>query len=181
MNKHVKCLFFYQIPGIKAKVVSDLIQAGQPLASALSDVIVESADDLGDIFEAHTDVFKDAVNILFKLIQDVIALQGRVIASFSAGGLDKGTNLISSGVKVGSAFVQAAGDVASSVGRGVGELVQVISEANIPPPPALPSISFPVLPTIKYPDSKETYKAPTPLYKSPVVEVYTSSGKGKYE
>ncbi|RXG54960.1 hypothetical protein Avbf_11474, partial [Armadillidium vulgare] len=44
-----------RVPGIKARVISDLIQAGQPFASAVSDVIAESADDLGDIFSAQTD------------------------------------------------------------------------------------------------------------------------------
>lgn len=157
------------MPGIKARVISDLIQAGQPFASAVSDVIAESADDLGDIFSAQTDVFKDAINILFKLITDVLALKGRILASFGAGGLDKGTNLISAGVKVGSAFVQTAGDVVSAVGRGVGEIVQVASEVEFPPPPSLPSIKFPALPTLTYPSSSssESYKAPAISYKSP--------------
>lgn len=37
-------------------------------------------------------------------------------------------------------MVQSAGDVASAAGRGVGEVVQIVSESDIPPLPQLPNI-----------------------------------------
>ena len=37
-------------------------------------------------------------------------------------------------------MVQTAGDVASAVGRGVGEVVQVVSESDFPPLPNLPQL-----------------------------------------
>ena len=143
-----------------------MIQAGQPFSAAVSEVFSESADDLQDVFNDGSSLFKDTIGILFKLITDVLALKGRVLAGFSGGGLDKGANLITAGVKVGSAFVQTAGDVVSAVGRGVGEFMKVASDVDLPPPPQLPKLEFPQLPSITYPDkdSSESYSAPSSIF-----------------
>lgn len=122
----------------------------------MSEIFSESADDLSDVFNSQGGIFKDTINILFKLISDVLALKGRILAKLTGGGLDKGANLITAGVKVGSAFVQTAGDVVSAVGRGVGELMKVASESNLPKPPQLPQLTFPQLPQITYPSSSSS-------------------------
>ena len=140
-----------QVPGIKARVISEIFQAGQPLATAISDVIADSADDLGDVFQAKGEILRDALSIIIRLVQDVLALNGRIIASFGAGGLDSGASLFNAGVRIGGAFVESAGNVASAVGRGVGDVVGIVASANLPPPPPLPPITIPQLPNIVLP------------------------------
>lgn len=146
-----------RVPAIKARILSEILAAGQPLVTAVSEVIGESADDIGDVFSSQTSVFRDSIGILFRLVQDVLALKGRIFASLTGNGLDKGANLINAGVRVGSAAVQTAGDVASAVGRGVGEIVQVASDVDFPAPPPFPIIKFPTLPTLTYADSHESH------------------------
>ncbi|XP_071540032.1 uncharacterized protein [Panulirus ornatus] len=140
-----------QVPSIKARVLSEVIRASQPLSYAVSDVLAESADDLGDIFAAKNDILKDALDIFIRLIQDTLAIKGRIIAKLGASGLDVGATAFNAGMRVGGAFVESAGGIATAVGTGVGDLVRVASTADFPPPPQLPAITLPQLPILNIP------------------------------
>lgn len=120
--------------------------------------------------EASTDAIRDGMDILVNLISDVLALKGRMIASFSANGLDSGASVfdgggwpvnwlfyhlleftlntyfslhnlqMSAGLRIGGAVVQTAGDIGTAVSKGVGDVVQVVSDADVPPLPNLPNL-----------------------------------------
>ncbi|KAK7079308.1 hypothetical protein SK128_006469 [Halocaridina rubra] len=140
-----------QIPGIKARVLSEVIEASQPLVYAVSDVIAENADDLGDLFAAKTSIVQDAVAIIIRLIQDTLALKGRIIVSLGSNGLDFGATAFNAGVKIGGAFIESASKVATALGSGVGDLVRVATTVDLPPAPALPPLEIPRLPDLTIP------------------------------
>ncbi|XP_069941411.1 uncharacterized protein [Cherax quadricarinatus] len=166
-----------QVPSIKARVLSEVIRASQPLTYAISDVLAESADDLGDIFAAKNDILRDALEIFIRLIQDTLALKGRIIAKLGASGLDVGATAFNAGVRVGGAFIESAGGIASALGTGVGDLIRVASTANFPPPPpiTLPQLQLPVIPQITLPSldlskfAAQVTLAPLPLPSKPAV------------
>lgn len=140
-----------QVPAIKARVLSEIIEASQPLVYAVSDVLSESADDMGDILQAKTAIVSDTMNIIIKLIQDILALKGRIIASLGGSGLDVGAKAFNAATRIGGAFIESAGGVASAVGSGVGDVVRVATSANLPAPPSLPPLTLPTLPNLQLP------------------------------
>ncbi|XP_045609487.1 uncharacterized protein [Procambarus clarkii] len=162
-----------QVPSIKARVLSEVIRASQPLTYAISDVLAESADDFGDIFEAKNDILKDALEIFIRLIQDTLALKGRIIAKLGASGLDVGATAFNAGVRVGGAFVETAGGIATALGTGVGDLVRVATTANFPAPPPITLPQLPSLPKIILPTldlsvlAPQATLAPLPLPSKP--------------
>lgn len=165
--------FYLQVPSIKARVLSEVIRASQPLTYAISDVLAESADDFGDIFEAKNDILKDALEIFIRLIQDTLALKGRIIAKLGASGLDVGATAFNAGVRVGGAFVETAGGIATALGTGVGDLVRVATTANFPAPPPITLPQLPSLPKIILPTldlsvlAPQATLAPLPLPSKP--------------
>lgn len=164
-----------QVPAIKARVLSEIIEASQPLVYAVSDVLSESADDMGDILQAKTAIVSDTMNILIKLIQDILALKGRIIASLGGSGLDVGAKAFNAATRIGGAFIESAGGVASAVGSGVGDVVRVATSANLPAPPSLPPLALPTLPnlpkitlpTIDFSKLTQSNLAPIPLPSKP--------------
>ena len=68
-----------------------------PVKTTISDVISENADDMGAMMEATTEIITDGFDILIGLISDVLALKGRMIASFSAHGLDSSASAFDGG------------------------------------------------------------------------------------
>ncbi|KAF2353659.1 hypothetical protein FHG87_015586 [Trinorchestia longiramus] len=129
-----------QIPAIKARVITEAVQAATPVKTTISDVIGENAEDMRTIVESGSEMIRDAIDILINIVSQVLAFQGRVLAKFGSNSLDASSNIFDGGLRVGGAVVQAAGDVASAVGRGVGDVVQVVSEADVPPLPQLPQL-----------------------------------------
>ncbi|KAK4325287.1 hypothetical protein Pmani_004147 [Petrolisthes manimaculis] len=169
-----------QVPAIKARVLAEVIRASQPLSYAISDVLSENSDDLGDFFDAKNDIVRDALEIFIRLVQDTLALKGRIIARLGSSGLDIGATAFNAGVKIGGAFVESAGGVATAIGGGVGDLIRVGTSANFPPPPALPAFNlFNLIPSFdltrlfapSYPStsSEESTLAPLPLPVGPPV------------
>lgn len=135
-------MFGHQVPAIKARVLAEIIRASQPLSYAISDVLSENSDGLGEFFDAKNDIVRDALEIIIKLVQDTLALKGRIIARLGSSGLDIGATAFNAGVKIGGAFVESAGGVATAIGSGVGDLIRVGTSANFPPPPALPAFNL---------------------------------------
>lgn len=88
---------YLQIPGIKARVITEMVQATTPLKTTISDVIGENADDMRTIMESGSEIIRDAFDVLVRLVTDVLALKGRVIASFGANGIDASANLFDGG------------------------------------------------------------------------------------
>ncbi|XP_068247330.1 uncharacterized protein [Palaemon carinicauda] len=140
-----------QVPAIKARVLSEVIEAGQPLIYAVSDVLSESSDDLATFFEAKTSIVQEALGIIIRLIQDTLALKGRIIYSLSSSGLDIGATAFNAGVKIGGAAVESATGIAAALGSGFSDLIATGKTVRLPAPPALPPITLPSLPAISIP------------------------------
>lgn len=130
------------MPGIKARVLAEIIRASQPLSYAISDVLAENSDELATFLEAKNDIIRDALDIFIRLIQDTLALKGKILARLSASGLDIGATTFNAGLKLGGAFVESAGGIATAIGSGVGDLIRVGTSANFPPPPPLPALNL---------------------------------------
>ncbi|XP_042236369.1 uncharacterized protein LOC121875753 [Homarus americanus] len=168
-----------QVPSIKARVLSELLQASQPFAYALSDVLAESADDLGDIFAAKNDILKEALEIFIRLIQDTLALKGRILAKIGASGLDFGASTFNAGLRLGTAAAETSGSVISALSSGVGDLVRVATTADFPPPPAISLPQLPQLPKFSLPSldfsllTSYPTLAPLPLPSKPALAPYS--------
>lgn len=177
-----------QVPAIKARVLSEVIEAGQPLVYAVSDVLSESSDDLANFFEAKTSILQEALGIIIRLIQDTLALKGRIIYSLSSNGLDIGATAFNAGVKIGGAAVESATGIAAALGSGFSDLINAGRSVSLPPPPALPPITLPSLPAITIPSisipnvdlsgliPRKPTLSPLPLPAKPTISVSTSIG-----
>ncbi|XP_050716960.1 uncharacterized protein LOC126998849 isoform X3 [Eriocheir sinensis] len=131
-----------QVPGIKARVIAEIIRASQPLSYAISDVLAENSDELAVFLEAKNDIIRDALDIFIRLIQDTLAIKGKILARLGSSGLDIGAATFNAGLKLGGAFVESAGGIATAIGGGVGDLIRVGASADFPPPPPLPTINI---------------------------------------
>lgn len=140
-----------QIPAIKLRVIGKIIEESKPLTSAINDVVGDSSGDLARSFEANASIFGDALGLIIRLVQDTLALKGRIIANIGSGSLDFFPKVIDGAVKIGGAVFQSAGGVARAIGDGVGEIVQVGANANFPAKPSLPALSKISLPTLPSP------------------------------
>lgn len=133
------------MPGIKARVIAELIRASQPLSYAISDVLAENSDELATFLEVKNEIIGDTLDILIRLIQDTLAIKGKILARLGSSGVDIGATVINAGLRIGGAFVESAGGIATALGTGVGDLIRVGTSANFPPPPPLPTINLPNL------------------------------------
>ncbi|XP_064088814.1 uncharacterized protein LOC135203111 [Macrobrachium nipponense] len=177
-----------QVPAIKARVLSEVIEAGQPLVYAVSDVLSESSDDLANFFEAKTSIVQEALGIIIRLIQDTLALKGRIIYSLSSNGLDIGATAFNAGVRIGGAAVESATGIAAALGSGFSDLINAGRSVSLPPPPSLPPITLPSLPAISIPSisipnvdlsgliPRKPTLSPLPLPAKPTISVSTSTG-----
>ena len=130
------------MPGIKARVLAEIIRASQPLSYAISDVLSENSDELATFLEVKNDIIRDTLDIVIRLIQDTLAIKGKILARLGSSGLDIGATVFNAGLRLGGAFVESAGGIATALGSGVGDLIRVGTSANFPPPPALPGIDL---------------------------------------
>ncbi|XP_063858816.1 uncharacterized protein LOC135099973 isoform X2 [Scylla paramamosain] len=150
-----------QVPGIKARVLAEVIRASQPLSYAISDVLSENSDELATFLEVKNEIIRDTLDIIIRLIQDTLAIKGKILARLGSSGLDIGATVFNAGLKLGGAFVESAGGIATALGSGVGELIRVGTSADFPPPPALPLLNLPSLLSL---DLSKLFSPPTQTY-----------------
>lgn len=150
-----------QVPGIKARVLAEVIRASQPLSYAISDVLTENSDELATFLEVKNEIIRDTLDIIIRLIQDTLAIKGKILARLGSSGLDIGATVFNAGLKLGGAFVESAGGIATALGSGVGELIRVGTSADFPPPPALPLLNLPNLLSL---DLSKLFSPPTHSY-----------------
>lgn len=107
--------------------------------------MAENSDELATFLEVKNEIVRDTLDIMIRLIQDTLAIKGKILARLGSSGLDIGATVFNAGLRLGGAFVESAGGIATALGSGVGDLIRVGTSANFPPPPPLPAINLPSL------------------------------------
>lgn len=129
-----------QLPGIKMRVFTEILEAQSPLKLAISDLIGENAEDMLTLFKKSTEIIRDATRIMRKLVSDVLALKGRMISKLGGDVFNTGSSLFDGTLRIAGAAVQSGSDTASAIGRGVSDTITVVNEAGLPEKPSLQNL-----------------------------------------
>merc|ERR1719154_257626 len=129
-----------QLPGIKMRVFTEILEAQSPLKLAISDLIGENAEDMLTLFQKSTEIIRDATRIMRKLVSDVLALKGRMISKLGGDVFNTGSSLFDGTLRIAGAAVQSGSDTASAIGRGVSDTITVVNEAGLPEKPSLQNL-----------------------------------------